>query len=43
MGAVVVRDMAPDTIVVGNPARLLRPEGDRPRTKAAIQLATVGS
>jgi sugar O-acyltransferase (sialic acid O-acetyltransferase NeuD family) len=42
MGAVVVRDVARGTTVVGNPARLLRPEGGRPSMKAAPQLATAG-
>jgi sugar O-acyltransferase (sialic acid O-acetyltransferase NeuD family) len=43
MGAVVVRDVAPGTTVVGNPARLLRAEGGRRPVKAAPQLAAAGS
>jgi sugar O-acyltransferase (sialic acid O-acetyltransferase NeuD family) len=39
MGAVVVRDVAPGTTVVGNPARLLRSERGRLPVKAAPQLA----
>ena len=39
MGAVVVRDVAPGTTVVGNPARLLRPERGRPPAEAAPRLA----
>jgi sugar O-acyltransferase (sialic acid O-acetyltransferase NeuD family) len=43
MGTVVVRDVAPGTTVVGNPARLLRPDGGRPSAPAAGQFAAVGS
>jgi sugar O-acyltransferase (sialic acid O-acetyltransferase NeuD family) len=39
MGAVVVRDVAPGTTVVGNPARLLRSERGRLPVNAAPQLA----
>ena len=42
MGAVVVRDVAPGTTVVGNPARPLRREGGRPPAGAAPQLAAAG-
>jgi sugar O-acyltransferase (sialic acid O-acetyltransferase NeuD family) len=42
MGAVVVRDVAPGTTVVGNPARPLRPEGGRPAVTAAPQFAALG-
>jgi sugar O-acyltransferase (sialic acid O-acetyltransferase NeuD family) len=43
MGAVVVHDVAANTTVVGNPARLLRREVSRRSVKAAPQLATAGS
>jgi sugar O-acyltransferase (sialic acid O-acetyltransferase NeuD family) len=42
MGAVVVRDVDPGTTVVGNPARFLCSNGERPPAKD-LHLATTGS
>jgi sugar O-acyltransferase (sialic acid O-acetyltransferase NeuD family) len=42
MGAVVVRDVAPGTTVIGNPARALSRERRRPTGKAAPPLAAAG-